>query len=105
MIKFNLEARCSGGFLGLMAHSRKSRYYYLCKHSAVLTCMCKSNEYFSRVRLRCERKRKWNSRERKDHQIVENIIEKYKCAVMMDSAIPEPVTFIPYEVTKRDPVS
>lgn len=104
MIKYNLEARCSGGFKGLLAHSRKSRYYFLCKRSAVLTCMCRSKEFFSKVRLRCEKKRRLNARDEREHQVVENIIQKYKCAVMIPETTPEPVTFIAYEVNQHNPV-
>ena len=80
MIKINLDARCSGGFLGLLAHSKKSRFYYVCKKDSVLTCMCKPTECFNRIRLKCEDKS--NKKERLEHEVVDHIVDKYKCSIM-----------------------
>jgi hypothetical protein len=84
MIAINFDARCAGGFVGLLAHSKKSRYYYVCKNEAVLTCMCKSHELFNKIRLKCEettlaRKKHRNSL---TENVVEGIMKKYKCVVM-----------------------
>jgi hypothetical protein len=83
MIKINFDATCSGGFVGLLAHSRKSRYYYVCNKDSVLTCMCKSDELFSKIRLKCENKERKS--EKFTHRVVENIFEKYKCTMMQGS--------------------
>ena len=80
MIKINLDARCSGGFLGLLAHSKKSRFYYVCKRDGVLTCMCKPTENFNRITLKCEDKR--HKMEGLTHEVVDHIMDKYKCSVM-----------------------
>lgn len=81
LIKFNLDAKCSRGFQGLLAHSRRSRFYFVCQKNAVLTCICDEKEYFSRIRLRCEKKK--NSyklkQDKTSDDVVENILEKYKC--------------------------
>lgn len=82
MIKFNLDARCSNGFTGLLAHGKKSRYYSVCKHNAVLSCACKPKETFNRIRLRCEGKCDKRSRETFTHNVVDNILDKYKCSMM-----------------------
>lgn len=80
MIKINLDARCSAGFLGLLAHSKKSRFYYVCKRDGVLTCMCKPTESFNRIRLKCEDK--CNKKEGLTHEVVDHIVDKYKCSIM-----------------------
>lgn len=110
LIKFNFGVRCSGKFEGLLAHCRKSRYYFACRHDAVLTCMCRPKEYFSRLRLRCERKRKPTTRkEERDHEVVENILEKYKCAVQQEDGylpiVQTEMTYRSIEVINYDPVS
>lgn len=80
MIKFNFDARCSNGFTGILPHDKKS--YFVCKHNAVLTCVCKPKEVFNRVRLRCERKSSGKSREIFSQSVVDNIMEKYRCTMM-----------------------
>lgn len=88
VVKFNLEARCSKGFTGLLPYDKKSRFYYVCKSDAVLTCTCKPKETFNRIRLRCEGKEEKTSdisvsiRERYTNTVVDNIMEKYKCTMM-----------------------
>lgn len=111
LIKFNFDARCSGAFRGLLAHSQKSRYYFVCKRSSVLTCTCSPKEHFSRVRLRCEsRSNQLTKHEERSHQAVENIMSKYKCVYQQDdrsfdgSFQPE-MTFRSVEVVNYDPVS
>ncbi|CAG9801775.1 unnamed protein product [Chironomus riparius] len=80
MIKINIDAKCSGGFLGLLAHSKKSRFYYVCKKDGVLTCMCKQTENFNRIKLKCEDKS--HKKEGLTHEVVDHIVDKYKCSVM-----------------------
>ncbi|CRK90420.1 CLUMA_CG004228, isoform A [Clunio marinus] len=112
LIKFNLDAKCSRGFIGLLAHSRNSRYYYVCQRNAVLTCKCKTKERFNRMNLRCERKgRRRSSKERHSHAIVENILEKYKCiensgisqgSSQYSQSFEEPITFRSVEMEKNE---
>jgi hypothetical protein len=87
VIKFNLDAKCSKGFTGLLPYDKKSRYYYVCEKNAVLTCACKPREKFNRIRLRCEGKNANSEggasiRERYTDTVVDNIMEKYKCTMM-----------------------
>lgn len=82
LLKFNLDAKCSNGFTGILPHEKKSRYYFVCKHNAVLTCACKHKEIFDRVRLRCDKKCNGITRERFSHSVVDNIMEKYRCTMM-----------------------
>lgn len=98
MIKINLDARCSGGFIGLLAHSTKSRYYYVCRKDSVLTCLCKRNELFSKIRLKCEGKDL--KREKFTHQVVDNIIDKYKCT-MMDGSYESGRCLLPVATTEN----
>lgn len=88
-MKFNMDARCSRGFTGLLPHDKKSRFYFVCKSDAVVTCSCKPKEIFNRVRLRCEGKEEEAIseggtfiRERFTGTVVDNIMEKYKCTMM-----------------------
>lgn len=108
LIKFNFDARCSGGFEGLLAHSQKSRYYFVCKRYAVLTCKCKSKENFDRIHLRCVKlKKKLSKHERKSSAVVDNILKKYKC-VHNDyprEIYEPPTTEQPQEETTYDHVS
>lgn len=72
--------------------------------------MCRPKEYFSRLRLRCERKRKPTTRkEERDHEVVENILEKYKCAVQQEDGylpiVQTEMTYRSIEVINYDPVS
>lgn len=81
LLKYNLDARCSNRMLGLLAHSRNSQYYFVCQRNAVLTCTCGSKEVFSKIRLRCERRRKkMTKHDLRSHFVVDRIVEKYKCA-------------------------
>ncbi|KAG5685066.1 hypothetical protein PVAND_014267 [Polypedilum vanderplanki] len=81
MIKINLDARCANGFLGLLPNSKKSRYYFVCNKHSVLTCMCRDDELFSKIRLKCENQKNIEN-EKLTHQVVENIFDKYKCKIM-----------------------
>lgn len=79
-----METKCANGFTGLLPQDRKSRFYYVCKSNAVLTCACKPDELFNGTRLRCEGKNQKSiiesgSLEEYTDTIVGNIMEKYRC--------------------------
>lgn len=54
IVKVDFGAKCSDGFRGLLAHSKKSRKYFACTSNAVLTCKCDSMETFNRESFKCE---------------------------------------------------
>ncbi|XP_070506821.1 mucin-22-like [Chironomus tepperi] len=101
MIKINLDARCSSGFLGLLAHSKKSRFYYVCKRDGVLTCMCKTNEHFNRINLKCESKS--HKEEGLAHEVVDHIVDKYKCSFMNNGPYGQDQTVMPVYTTTEYP--
>ena len=116
MIKFNFDARCSDGFQGLLAHSRKSRYYYVCRQHAVMTCICGPKEHFNKIRLQCEKQsRKMTKQDQRSNKVVENILEKYHCLTHHEQeerststsyeTFQTPMTFRSIEITNVDPVS
>lgn len=112
LIKFNFDARCSRGFEGLLAHSKKSRYYFVCRRNAVLTCMCGPNKRFSRIRLKCEKKspKRMSKQDQRCHNLVDTIVQKYNCIDQpeedptLQNYIPE-VTYRSIEIDNIDPVS
>lgn len=100
MLKINLDARCSGGFKGLLAHSKKSKYYYVCKSDGVLTCVCKEKERFNRILLKCENK--CRKTEGLSHEVVDHIVDKYKCNIM-NGVYEEGSCLLP--ITTNEPLS
>lgn len=108
IIRFNFDARCSGGFQGLLAHSKKSRFYFVCQRYAVLTCRCKPNERFDRYHLECTNwGKKLSKQDKKSSDVVDNIIEKYKCIDHSDDheVYVPPTTDAPVEETTFNYVS
>lgn len=94
-----------------MAHSKKSRYYFVCRFDSVLTCMCGPKENFNRLRLRCEKKSKrMTNQDRRANEVVDSIVQKYSCLASqeeeqtLENFIPE-MTYRSIEVVNHDPVS
>lgn len=67
MINAYFDTKCTNGFQGLVAHSKKPRVYFSCRCNSVLTCECGPEEIFNATTLQCEVK---------NFQSVNNAIKK-----------------------------